>query len=106
MPGWIPTPVEGLLNRPVMKFILALSGSMGARLLPSSMSLPSPRAHQWLPLIPLPMKSTAKRLGKGEALGARSAAHTGTDSSQGRAMATPAPRSRVRRERRSAAPGG
>ena len=28
MPGWMPTPVEGLLNRPVMKFILALKGSM------------------------------------------------------------------------------
>ena len=59
---------------------------------------PEPLAHQWSGLIPLPMKSAANRAGKAWAApAAASPPHTGSDSSQGRAIATPAPRSTVRR---------
>lgn len=77
-----------------------MKGSRGARLLLSSMRAPSPFAHQWSALIPFPMNCTTKRLGKAAgALGsAAGSPQTGTDSSQGRAMTTPAPRRNMRRE--------
>ena len=55
----------------------------------------APLAHQWLALMPLPMNSTANRLGC--ALAA-SAPRIGRDSSQGSATATPAPRNSKRRD--------
>src|SRR5436305_1166485 len=58
-PGWMPTPVADRLNRPVMKLTLCLSGASGCRLVPSSMSAPAPRAHQWSALMPQPMKRAA-----------------------------------------------
>ena len=88
-----------------MKFILAFSGSIGARLLPSSISAPEPLAHQWSALIPQPMNTAAKRFGKASRGGRAvaggatcSAPQTGTDSSHGSAIATPAPRRKVRRD--------
>src|SRR5690349_10155086 len=50
--------------------------------------------------MPLPMNITAKRLGKGPAAPAVSAAapQTGIDSSHGRAMVTPAPRRKILRD--------
>src|SRR4051812_48108090 len=90
----MPTAVEGLLKSPWMKFSFERSGASGCRLLPSSICAPAPLAHQCLPLMPFPMNSTANRRGTAAAV----AAQEGTDSSQGRAMVTPAPRSRVRRE--------
>src|SRR5438552_14753386 len=98
-PGWMPTPVAFLLNRPVTTFSLVLNAIMGSKLLLSSMSAPAPLAHQWFGLMQLPMNSAAKRLGKvGDTLlDAASPPHTGRDSSHGRAMATPTPRSTVRR---------
>ena len=100
MPGWMPTPVEGLLKRPLMTLSLVLYGSRGCRLLLSSIAAPSPFAHQLFGLIPVPMNWTTKRFGGVlAALGASAAApHTGRDSSQGRAMTTPAPRRKMRRE--------
>ena len=35
-PGWMPTPVACLLNRPLMTLSLAFSGASGSRLWPSS----------------------------------------------------------------------
>src|SRR3954464_9596569 len=70
-PGWMPTPVACLLNRPVTKFILALKGAIGSRLLPSSMSgdplrgYPDPLAHQWSELMPQAMNRAANRFGHG-----------------------------------------
>src|SRR5437660_12466052 len=98
-PGWMPTPVAFLLNKPVTTFSLVLNAVMGSKLLLSSMSAPAPLAHQWFGLMPLPMNSAAKRLGKAGDVPSEVASppHTGSDSSQGRAMATPTPRSIVRR---------
>src|SRR5262249_27158674 len=82
------------------------NGASGSRLLLSSMSAPAPLAHQWFGLTPLPMNSAAKRLGKAGGApppAAGSSPQTGRDSSQGRARATPAPRSRVRRSMRGLA---
>src|SRR5262245_2367654 len=95
----MPTPVAFLLNRPVTTFNRVRNAARGSRLLLSSMSAPAPLAHQWFGLIPLPMNSAAKRLGKadGPPPDAVSPPHPGRDSSQGRAMATPTPRSMVRR---------
>src|SRR5688572_5468164 len=98
-PGWMPTPVALLLNSPVTKFILCLSFSMGARLLPSSIWDPEPLADQWSALMPQPMKTAAKRLGGRLAAAAGTSPQTAVDSSHGRAIATPAPRRKVRRER-------
>src|SRR5262245_49806817 len=86
-----------------MTLILCLSGSSGASVLPSFISAPLPLAHQWLPLMPLPMNSTAKRCGKAAAGAATddaapSPAQAESDSSQGRATVTPAPRRTARRE--------
>src|SRR5215510_477623 len=93
----MPTPVACLLKRPVMKFIFVLNGALGSRLLPNCMSAPAPLAHQCFELMPLPMKRAAKRLGNGPSAAA-GLPQTGMDSSQGRAMATPTPRRKVRRE--------
>src|SRR5262249_20954446 len=63
-----------------------------------------PLAHQWFPLMPLPMNITPNRFGKTRAaLGADAAAsvaapQTLRDSSQGNAMVTPTPRRKRRRE--------
>src|SRR5262245_33738311 len=96
----MPTPVAFLLKRPVMKFILAFSGAIGSRLLPSCMSVPAPLAHQWLALMPQPMNKAAKRLGHGAGTPPFGGAEpqTGIDSSHGRAIVTPTPRRNVRRE--------
>ena len=86
-----------------MTLSLVRSGASGWRLWLSCISAPAPFAHQWLPLMPLPMNSAAKRFGKA-ADGSKSGAagvrapHTRIDSSQGSAIATPAPRNRVRRD--------
>src|SRR5262249_25935529 len=98
-PGWMPTPVAFLLNRPVMTFSRVRKGARGSRLLLNSMAAPDPLAHQWFGLMPLPMNRAAKRWGKagGPRVEAGSSPHTGRDPSQGRAMATPTPRSIVRR---------
>src|SRR5579871_1250564 len=97
----MPTPVAFLLNRPVRTFSLDLKPARGSRLLLRAMSGPVPLAHQWFGLTPLPMKSVANRLGNaGTLLVAASLPHTGMDSSQGRAMATPTPRRTVRRSMR------
>src|SRR5437773_8708327 len=96
----MPTPVACLLKRPVTKFILVLSGAIGSRLLPNSMSAPDPFAHQCFELTPLPINNAAKRLGNGPGVSfvTGAAPQTGIDSSQGSAMATPVPRRNVRRE--------
>src|SRR5688572_24770987 len=91
----MPWPVECLLKSPLMTLIFFFNGSSGDRLRLSCMSSPDPVAPQWFSLTPLPMKSTAKRLGKGE-LGV--AANADMDSSHGNAMVTPAPRRTVRRD--------
>src|SRR5476649_2346051 len=61
--GWMPWRVAFLLKRPWMTLTLAFSGSSGERVLPSTMSAPSPVADQWSGLTPQPMNRTAKRLG-------------------------------------------
>src|SRR5262245_52182105 len=100
IPGWMPTPVARLLNRPETTFILALSGAIGSRVLLSSMPAPAPFAHQWSGLTPRAMNRAAKRFGHGAGappvMGA--VPQTGTDSNHGRAIVTPTPRRNVRRE--------
>src|SRR5262249_26978334 len=93
-----PCPVECLLNRPLITVILCFNGSSGDRLRPSVIAAPDPWAPQWSSLMPLPMKSTAKRLGNGFEDVAASA---DSDSSHGRHIVTPAPRSTVRRSMRA-----
>src|SRR5271166_6444407 len=95
----MPTPVACLLNKPEMTFSRGRSEDKGWRLLLNSMSEPEPLADQFLGLMPLPMNKTANRWGGAEpaARDARSLPHIGMDSSQGRAIVTPRPRSRVRR---------
>src|SRR5438445_6336664 len=98
-PGWMPTPVACLLNRPETTLSRERNGASGSRLLLSSMSAPDPLADQLLGLMPLPMKRAAKRFG-GAAGGAPEGAsppQPERDSSQGRAMVTPTPRRRARR---------
>src|SRR6266702_1771291 len=83
-----------------MTFKRGRSGFNGSRLLLNSMSAPEPFAHQFLGLMPLPMNRAARRWGGVEA-GVPEAAlvpQTGIDSSQGRAMLTPTPVRKVRRE--------
>src|SRR3954452_2997173 len=75
-----------------MTFNFFFTGSSGWRLLESFISAPWPFAHQWFPLMPLPMNITAKRLG------AVVAPQTGRDSNQGSAIVTPAPRRNIRRD--------
>ena len=98
-PGWMPTPVAALLNRPEMTFNRGRSEDKGSRLLLSSMSAPEPFAAQCLGLMPLPMNSAANRLGAGEpaVAAAERVPQTGTDSSHGRAIVTPRPFNSVRR---------
>ncbi len=94
------------LNSPLMTFTLCLSGSSGCRVLPSFISAPWPRAHQWLPLMPLPMNSTANRFGNVPAAVATMLPGTAVcagfahaiDSSHGSAIVTPRPRRTVRLE--------
>src|SRR5579862_63342 len=92
----MPWPVAALLNRPSITLILCFSGSSGDRVLLSFMSAPEPSALQLFSLMPLPMNMTPKRFGK--TVGA--SPNTGSDSSHGRATATPAPRRTARREMR------
>src|SRR5579862_8431653 len=94
----MPWPVAALLNRPSMTLILCFNGSSGDKVLLSFMSAPEPSALQLFSLMPLPMNMTPKRFGK--TVGAVGSPNTGSDSSQGRATATPAPRRTVRREMR------
>src|SRR3954447_10710211 len=75
-----------------MTFNFFFTGSSGSRLLESFISAPCPLAHQWFPLMPLPMNITAKRLG------AVVAPQTGIDSNHGSAIVTPAPRRNILRE--------
>ncbi len=83
-----------------MTFIFVLSGAIGSRLLPSSISAPAPLAHQWLPLMPLPMNSTPNRLGNSPAMAPAEevAPHAESDSKYGNAIVTPTPCKNVRRE--------
>src|SRR6185503_10418797 len=92
----MPTPTAGLLNSPLMTFSFLRNGASGSSVLLNSISAPAPLAHQCLLLMPLPMNSAAKRFGGVFAAG--SAPQTGTDSSQGKAIVTPTPRRKVRRE--------
>src|SRR5215475_293122 len=97
-PGWMPTPVACLLNNPEMTFSRGRSEARGSRLLLNSMSAPEPLAHQCLGLMPLPMNRAAKRWG-GEGVEEDDLLpQTGSDSSQGRAMVTPTPVRKVRRQ--------
>src|SRR5271163_418145 len=99
-PGWIPTPLARLLKRPETTLILVFSGAKGSRHKPSSILSPDPLAHQLVGLTPHPMKSAANRLGQaaGKSPAIAVAPHTGTDSSHGSAIVTPAPRRNVRRD--------
>src|SRR5256885_1604967 len=95
----MPTPVAFLLKSPVRTFIFVLSGAIGSRDLLSSMSAPDPRAHQWSGLMPHAINRVANRFGKAAAAPAAAgeSPQTGTDSSHGKAIATPAPRKNARR---------
>src|SRR5580704_6011677 len=86
-PGWMPTPVACLLNKPEMTFKRGRSEAKGSRLLLNCMSAPDPLAHQFGGLMPLPMNRAANRLGDGEVgvPGADSLPQTDIDSSHGRA---------------------
>src|SRR5436305_1577221 len=64
-PGWMPTPVACLLNRPLTTLILPRRSLSGWRLRPSSIPSPEPFAHQCSGLIPQPMNSAANRFGHG-----------------------------------------
>src|SRR2546422_3417198 len=83
-----------------MKFILVFNGAIGCKLGPNSISAPEFLAHQCRELIPFPMNRAAKRLGNGPGAPPTAGAvpHTGMDSSQGRAIATPTPRRNALRE--------
>src|SRR6266540_726329 len=83
-----------------MKSIRSRKSASGASTFPSSSCRPSPRAHHSFEWKPFPEKSTASRTGASPAfaLPRGSSAQTRSDSSQGRAMLTPRPRSIVRRE--------
>src|SRR6516162_3390835 len=92
-PGWMPTPVAALLNNPEMTFKRDRKGAIGCRLLLNSMSAPELFAHQCGGQMPLPMNSTANRLGAVAAAVpvVDSPARNGIDSSHGRARVTPTP---------------
>src|SRR6476661_1759409 len=99
--GWIPCPVAALLNRPSMTLIFVLSGSNGARDSLSSIPAPDPFAHHRPGLMPVPMNSTAKRWGGGALVAAEAdelRPKPDSDSSHGRPIVTPAPRSMVLRD--------
>ena len=87
-----------------MTLIFALSGSSGCSDWLSSIAAPLPLAHQWSGLMPLPMNTTAKRLGAPATSLARAAAaiaavdpKPASDSSHGSAIVTPTPWRTVRR---------
>src|SRR5215510_11066387 len=90
----MPIPTDILLNRPLMTLIFFFNGSSGASVLPSFIASPFPRDHQWFPLTPLPINSTANRFGNAGADFA-GPPQTGNDSSHGRHIVTPAPRRTV-----------
>src|SRR6185437_1663177 len=98
-PGWMPTPVACLLNKPEMTFKRGRREDKGSRLLLNCISAPEPFAHQFLGLMPLPMNRAANRRGGEEAAAPEgdSLPQTGIDSSHGRAIVTPTPLSSVRR---------
>src|SRR5262245_36497495 len=95
----MPTPTEGLLKSPLMTLSLWRNGPSGVSVELRSISQSEPDAHQCFGLIPLPTKRAAKRFGKGPADSGAGVAlpQTGSDSSQGKVMVTPAPRRKVRR---------
>ncbi len=75
-------------------------GRSGSSTLPSSILAPSPLAHHSLLWKPLPENRQANRTGGSEERPLDlSSPQTGIDSSHGRAMVTPRPRRKVRRER-------
>src|SRR5262249_42717183 len=79
-----------------MTLIFFFNGSSGASVLPSFIVSPLPRDHQWLPLMPFPINSTANRFGNCAADTDRAGLpQAGNDSSHGRHIATPAPRRTV-----------
>src|SRR6185503_705741 len=91
----MPTRVNAFLNYLFFYLNRPLSGSIGARLRPSSISAPDPLAHHSVGLTPFPMNRIASRLG---AAAVGSAPQTGSDSSQGSAITTPVPRRKRRRD--------
>src|SRR3954470_12839999 len=97
--GCIPCPVAALLNRPSMTLVFAFSGSNGASDSLNSIVAPDPLAHQRPGLMPVPMKSTAKRRGCAAVVAAEAELmpKPDSDSSHGKAMVTPAPRRKVLR---------
>src|SRR5436305_13503571 len=92
-PGWMPTPVACLLNRPEMTFKRDRREASGSRLLLSCMSAPEPFAHQFLGLMPLHMNRAANRCGchEGEVREADSLPPYGIDSRQGRPIVNTKP---------------
>src|SRR5687768_7106633 len=84
-----------------MKSSFSRKSASGASTWPSSIARPSPLAHHSLPWKPLPANSTASRTGASLAAGLplASSPQTFSDSSQGKAIVTPRPRSIVRREK-------
>src|ERR1700761_5378587 len=99
----MPSPTEALLKRPSTTLIFFLTGSSTDSVLLSFSESPLPSALHCSSLIPQPMKSTAKRLGKGA--GVLESAQAESEGSHGKAMVTPAPRNTVRREKRRAERG-
>ena len=73
------------------------NGASGSRLLLSSIAGAGALRPPVPGLMPLPMNSAAKRFGVGR--GGIPFGESGNDSSHGRAIVTPRPRRRVRRER-------
>src|SRR4051812_5620927 len=96
----MPPTSASRLYSPRRNMSFSRNGRSGSSTFPSSMPLPSPRAHHPLLWNPLPANRTANRTGgsEGACLGP-SSPHTGTDSSHGRAIVTPTPRRNARRER-------
>src|ERR1041384_3895284 len=94
----MPIPTAGLLKRPLMTMTLRLIGASGLsdrlNVIPAS----APFAHQWLPLMPLPMNSTANRFGSGS-LALEAPATAGSDSIHGNATVAPQPQRTQRTQR-------
>src|SRR4051812_20052575 len=84
-PGWMPTPVAFLLNRPLTTFSLGRNGASGWRVWLNSIAGPAPRAHHWSGLTLHAMNRVAKRFGHAAAAppAAGWAPQTETDSSHG-----------------------
>ena len=99
--GWMPTPVACLLNRPWMTLILGFSGSSGSRRLAELHVGARAFGAPVIRVDAVAHEQDGEPLREGA--GARwRRAKAGSDSSQGRAIVTPAPRRTVRREMRSA----